>query len=133
MVDSNAMWDALYLGMPIASLEKAAMGTVEMKLHTCHFLLSNFPQSQVLTFSCRIQKKYILHQVKILILKIPYKCGAVLEEQVQTVEKTQFIDEALIFLDDNGTIHTAKRFQEWSDETQHEIKSFYGLLNCQWE
>lgn len=29
MVDANAMWDASYLCMPMASLETAAVGTVK--------------------------------------------------------------------------------------------------------
>lgn len=35
MVDYNAMWDTYILAMPRASLKTAAMGTVEMKCHTC--------------------------------------------------------------------------------------------------
>lgn len=58
------------------------------------------------------------------------KCEAVLEEQVHPVVKTLFLDDALIFLDDNRSKHTAKMIQVWANEHQHEIKCFYGLFNC---
>lgn len=75
MVDYNAMWDTYILAMPRASLKTAAMGTVEMKCHTCPSSIQ-FPMISILTLSGRIQKKktkqkknmYILHQLKMVIL-----------------------------------------------------------------
>lgn len=37
MVDFNVMWDTSYLGILTASLDGKAIGTVEMKPHTCPF------------------------------------------------------------------------------------------------
>lgn len=72
MVDYNAMWDTYILAMPRASLKTAAMGTVEMKCHTCPSSIQ-FPMISIFNIvreDTERKKKnmYILHQLKMLIL-----------------------------------------------------------------